>query len=108
MKNIRQNTQDIPKKSLIKRLRANDSLSKYKKKNQNLLKKQNFESSNHEDLPLQNLKPQLTEISNQNKETNNIFKKYERPDLKSLTKKPSYSSARYNLLRVYTPRRDYI
>ena len=63
MNNTKRNYQDNIIIQLKKRIRANDSMIKYKKKNQNLTKKQNIEKNiENEDLPLRRSKPQLTEI----------------------------------------------
>ena len=108
MDQIRQNIQDNAIMKRKNKFRANDSLSKYKKKNQNSIKNLKFEQNlDHEDLPSQNSKPQLTEISNQYKEKMNTLKKYEKPDLSSFTRKNSFISSKYSLSRAYTPRRDF-
>ena len=108
MEQIRQNIQDNAIMKRKNKFRANDSLSKYKKKNQNSIKNLKFEQNlDHEDLPSQNSKPQLTEISNQYKEKMNTLKKYEKPDLSSFTRKNSFISSKYSLSRAYTPRRDF-
>ena len=63
MNNTKRNYQDNIIIQYKKRIRANDSMNKYKKKNQNLTKKQNIEKNiENEDLPLRRSKPQLTEI----------------------------------------------
>ena len=68
MDKIRQNIQDNDIMKRKNKFRANDSLSKYKKKNQNSIKNLKFEQNiEHEDLPSKSSKPQLTEISNQYK-----------------------------------------
>ena len=101
----RQNIHNIPKAELKKRLRANDSLNKYKKKNPNIIKKQNIESNtNHEDIPTQRLRTQLTEISLNEKERENPFQNYEQRDH---LKKPSLNEIKYQLHQARTPRRDY-
>jgi len=101
----RQNIHNIPKAELKKRLRANDSLNKYKKKNQNILKKQNIESNtNNDDIPTQRLRTQLTEISLHEKERENPLQNYEQRDL---LKKPSFTEVKYHLHQARTPRRDY-
>ena len=105
MNNMRNNNQDNINIKLKKRLRANDSMNKYKKKNQNLIKNQNIErNTENEDLPLRNSKPLLTEISSQYE---NTLKKYERPDLSRFIKKDSFYSSKFNLSRAYTPRRNF-
>ena len=107
MDQIRQNIQDNAIMKRKNKFRANDSLSKYKKKNQNQKNLKFEQNLDHEDLPSQNSKPQLTEISNQYKEKMNTLKKYEKPDLSSFTRKNSFISSKYSLSRAYTPRRDF-
>ena len=78
--------------NIIKKLRANDSLNKYKKKNPNIIKKQNIESNtNHEDIPIQRLRTQLTEISLNEKERENPFQNYEQRDHLRKRKRKSFS-----------------
>ena len=97
----RNNNQDNIRMQLRQRLRANDSLNKYKKK------KQNIESNpENEDLPLSSNKPLLTEISSQYKQNENTLKRYERPDLSRFLKKDSFLTSKYSLSRAYTPRRN--
>ena len=103
-----QNKEDNPKLQIKKKLRANDSLSKYKKKNPQLIKKQNIElNSNNEDLPLQYIKPQLTETSTRYKEKDNFLKKDEKNVPSNTRRRTSFLIDKYNLLRAYTPKRDF-
>ena len=101
----RQNIHNIPKAELKKRLRANDSLNKYKKKNQNIMKKPNFDSNEYnDDLPVQRLRTQLTEASLHGKERENPLEKYE---YREQAKKPSYIGPKYQLNQARTPKRDF-
>ena len=103
-RNIRQDNNDIKKIRLKKRLRANDSFHKYKK-NQNLIKGQGIENNiNNEDLPIQNITPQLTEISYNNNDNNNYLRSYDRNIINNTGQR---IQSKYSFIRAYTPKRDF-
>ena len=100
MENMYNNRENIHIKSnaeLKKRLRANDSLGKNRKKMQDALRKKNIESNNdNEDIQLQNNKPQLTDVNTPYIGEENMIK----------IRSTSFTAPKYHLVRTPNSRRD--
>ena len=109
--NIRQNIHTNSKREK-KKYRYNDSLRKYKKENPNLVKKQKIlmTHENTEDLPLKDVGKDISNISSQINENNNLlnYNKFRRHELyQKYRNKTSRSMPKYHFLKASTPRRDF-